>query len=497
MKPALRNLLQQHVDSTRRDFLTTTASGLGALALGSMLQRDGLLAESDAASGLFGPRAPHFAARAKSCIFIFLAGAPSQMDLFDPKPMLNDLHGQPLPESIDKNIRFAFINAESARLKGSPRKFSRHGQCGTEFSDLLPGISTCADDIAVVRSMHTEEFNHHPAQLMMNCGVGRFGRPSVGSWVTYGLGSEANDLPSYVVLSAGVGSSGATSNWTNGFLPSIYRGVMFRSQGEPVLNLTNPRGFTRQMQRQGLDALNALNRVHYQEVGDSEIADRIASYELAFRMQMAAPDLIDFTGESQRTLDAYGVERSEPRNNLFRGYDPDAHATFGRNCLLARRMVERGVRFINLYHASWDHHDALDKDLVYNCSIVDQPIATLLKDLKQRGLLDTTLVIFAGEFGRTPLADGHENKGQYPGRDHHPLAFSLWMAGGGIQGGQVVGKTDEIGWAPVEDPVHINDFHATLLHLFGLDHLKLSKRFGGFDIRLTNVGGKVVNKLLV
>jgi len=441
-------------------------------------------------------RTPHFPATAKNCIFVFTAGAPSQIDLFDPKPKLVELHGQPIPDSFSEGVRFAFITAKTARLKGSPRVFTQHGDAGIEFSDRLPNIATCADDIAVIRSMHTDEFNHHPGQLMMNCGLGRLGRPSIGAWMTYGLGSESENLPGYVVLSAGTGSSGGTSNWTNGFLPSTYRGVPFRTRGTPVLNLKAPRGVSLEDQRRNLAAIRNLNLQRLTATGDMEIANRIASYELAFRMQTAAPELIDLSGETRQTLDAYGVDRAEPENQNHRGYRGDAHATFARNCLLARRLVERGVRYVSLYHASWDHHDALDKDLQYNCSVVDQPVAALLKDLKERGLLDSTLVVFCGEFGRTPLADAHEVNGQKPGRDHHPFAFSSWMAGGGVRGGQVVGKTDELGWAPVEEPVHVNDFHATLLHLFGLDHLRLSKRFGGFDIRLTNVGGRVVQKLV-
>jgi len=487
--------IEESILLNRRHFLTSTASGVGALALGSMLHDDGLLATEP-----YNPMAvkpPHFDARTKSCIFIFLAGAPSQIDLYDPKPKLVELHGQPLPESMSENVRFAFISAKTARLKGSPRKFTRHGQCGMELSDRIPHLATCADDIALVRSMHTEEFNHHPGQLMMNSGVGRFGRPSVGSWVTYGLGSESSDLPGYVVLSAGVGSSGGTSNWTSGFLPTTYQGVAFRNQGDPILNLKSPPGVSRQRQREGLEVLSELNRNRLGQSGDEQIASRIASYELAFRMQMAAPELMDLSGEKQRTLEAYGVDRTEPENLRHRGYRSDAHGVFARNCLLARRLVERGVRFINLYHASWDHHDALDKDLKYNCSVVDQPIAALIKDLKERGLLDSTLIVCTGEFGRTPLADTHEGNGQKPGRDHHPFAFTLWMAGGGVPGGKVIGQTDEFGWAPVKDPVHINDFHATLLHLFGLNHLKLTTRFGGLDLRLTDLGGKVVKKLVV
>lgn len=484
------------IETARRDFLATGSCGIGALALGSMLLNDGLLANETPDKNPLFARQPHFTPRARRCIFIFLAGAPSQIDLMDPKPELVRRDGQMLPESVSGGVRLAFTNAKTARLKGSPRRFTRHGECGTEFSDRLPQIATCADDIAVVRSMHTDEFNHHPAQLMMNCGVGRLGRPSVGAWLTYGLGSDSQNLPGYVVLSAGTGASGGTSNWSNGFLPATHRGVTFRNQGEAVLHLDRPAGISRDGQRASLNVIRQLNRQRLDLTGDTAIAERISAYELAFRMQAAAPELIDVSAESPRTLADYGVDRAEPPNQRHRGYTGNAHAAFGRNCLLARRLVERGVRFVSLYHASWDHHDALDKDLKYNCSVVDQPVAALLRDLKQRGLLDSTLVVFTGEFGRTPLADTHESKGQKPGRDHHPFAFSLWMAGGGVRGGQVVGQTDELGWAPVADPVHINDFHATLLHLFGLDHLRLAKRFGGFDLRLTNVGGNVVEKLL-
>ncbi|MCH2613037.1 MAG: DUF1501 domain-containing protein, partial [Pirellulales bacterium] len=363
----------------RRQFFASSASGIGSLALGSLLSKDGLLADEPSP---LAASAPHFAPKAKRCIFIFLAGAPSQLDMLDPKPELVKRHGETLPESVSEGVRLAFTDAKTAKLKGSPRTFKRYGECGTEFSDRLPHIASCADDIAVVRSMHTDEFNHHPAQLVMNCGVGRLGRPSVGSWITYGLGTETENLPGYVVLSAGTGASGGTSNWSSGFLPSTYRGVVFRSQGDPVLNLRRPKGLSRDNQQESLKAIRLLNEQRQSLTGDSEIANRIASYELAFRMQAAAPELLDLSKESQTTLDSYGLEREEPANNKFRGYTGNAHATMSRNCLLARRMIERGVRFVNLYHASWDHHDGLDKDLKYNCSVIDQPIGALLKDLK-------------------------------------------------------------------------------------------------------------------
>ncbi len=491
--------LQDYMTQTRRDFLATTASGLGSLALLSMLKQDkalGAQANSPFANPL-APKPPHFAPKAKNCIFLFMAGAPSQLDLFDPKPKLNELDGQKLPDSMTDKVRFAFIQKDSARIMGTRRKFKKYGQCGMELSDLLPHTGSIADDICLIRSMHTEAFNHHPGQLMMNTGVPTFGRPSMGSWVNYGLGSESDNLPGYVVLTAGRGTSGGASNWSSGFLPSTYSGVLFRDHGDPVLNLGNPAGMTPEMQRKSLDALRDLNQKRYEAVGDPEIASRIAAYELAYRMQSAAPDLIDLSDEDPKTLDMYGVDRNEgDTQSIGRGGSKGVYATFARNCLLARRMVERGVRFINIYHASWDHHSRLDAELAFNCEMADQPVAALIKDLKQRGLLDETLVIWGAEFGRTPLGENRPGFRDVTGRDHHPFAYSIWMAGGGIKGGQVVGKTDDLGWNVVEDPIHINDFHATVLHLFGLDHLKLTYRFQGRDFRLTDVAGKVVNKLL-
>ncbi len=480
----------------RRRFLTTSASGLGGLALASMMQEDGLFAAESKSKNPLAPKKSHFPGKAKSCIFIFLAGSPSQIDLYDPKPKLNELDGKPLPKEMLEKVRFAFIKKETAVLMGSKRPFKKHGQCGTEFSDFLPNIGSCADDIALIRTMYTDQFNHHPAQLMMNTGVAFFGRPSIGSWLNYGLGNEAKDLPGYVVLTAGRGTSGGASLWSSGFLPSTYQGVLFRSQGEPVLNLNNPKGISRKMQEDGLNAIRELNNERLSKTGDEEIASRIASYELAFRMQTAAPELIDLSSETEATQKAYGLDRQGDKKGGKRGGGTDTESAFARNCLLARRLVERGTRFVNLYHASWDHHSGLDNGLKRNCGVVDQPVGALLKDLKQRGLLDSTLVVMAGEFGRTPLGENRSGFKKVDGRDHHPFAFSLWMAGGGIKGGQVIGKTDELGWSPVEEPVHMNDFHATLLHLFGLDHTKLAVRFGGLNQRLTNVGGKLVKKLI-
>jgi Protein of unknown function (DUF1501) len=492
MHPLHENLLQ-----SRRDFLTTGASGIGLLALASLLRDEGLLAaESKEAVNPLAPKAPHFAPKAKNCICIYLEGAPSQIDLFDPKPKLNELSGKPLPESLTKNIRFAFIQKETAVLLGSPRKFAKHGECGMELSDFLPRLAGCADDIALVRSMHTEQFNHHPGQLMMNCGSPLFGRPSMGSWLAYGLGSESKNLPGYVVLTAGRGTSGGATSWTSGFLPTTYAGVLFRNQGDPVLNLGNPDGLSAAMQTKTIEALRDLNGYRHAEIGDPEINSRIAAYELAFRMQSAAPELIDFTKETKQTLEEYGIEREEPDLKAARGGGKGQFKAFATNCLLARRLVERGVRFVNLYHASWDHHSNLDEELEHNCLMADQPVAALIKDLKRRGLLDSTLVLWLSEFGRTPLGENRVGYATVTGRDHHPFAFSIWMAGGGVKAGEVVGKTDEIGWSILEDPIHINDLHATILHLFGLDHKRLTYRFQGRDFRLTDVAGNVVQKLL-
>lgn len=487
--------ISQYHAQTRRDFLTTSASGIGTAALASLLQQEGLLAGSTTTDPL-APKQPHFAPKAKNCIFIFMAGAPSQLDLFDPKPKLNELDGQPLPESMTKNVRFAFIQKESAVLVGSKRKFTPYGECGMELSDFLPHIGTVADDIALIRSMHSTQFNHHPGQLLMTTGTPRFGMPSAGSWLTYGLGSESRNLPGYVVLNSGRGASGGASNWTSGFLPSTYQGVLFRNKGEPVLNLNNPRGISQEMQQKGLSALSQLNQQRYERIRDPEIASRIASYELAFRMQTAAPELIDLSGETKETLDAYGVGRTEEGQKYGRGGGKGTFNSFSTNCLLARRLVERGVRFTNIIHASWDHHSNLDSEIRFTATMADQPIAALIKDLKERGLLDTTLVVWGCEFGRTPLGENRGGRSANTGRDHHPFAFSMFMAGGGVKGGQVIGKTDEVGWGIEEDPIEVNDLHATMLHLFGIDHLKLTVRFSGRDVRLTDVAGNVVQKLL-
>jgi len=479
---------------SRRNFLATMANGVGGLAVASLLREDRLLAQEPA--NPLAPRPAHFAPKAKSCICIYVEGAPSQIDLWDPKPKLNELHGQPLPESLWRNVRFAFTQPATARIMGSPRIFRQHGQCGMELSDLWPNLATCADDICWIRSMHTEAFNHHPGQLCMNTGVPTFGRPSIGSWLNYGLGNESRNLPGYVVLTAGRGTSAGASAWTSGFLPTHYAGVLFRSQGEPVLNLNNPAGLSREMQRRTIETIGNLNRLRHQEIGDPEINSRIAAYELAFRMQAAAPELIDLSGETRQTMDAYGLDRQEPTIQASRGGGPGQFRQFATNCLLARRLVERGVRFVNLYHASWDHHSNLNAELSFNCQMADQPVAALIQDLKRRGLLDSTLVLWLSEFGRTPLGENRGGNPNATGRDHHPFAFTIWMAGGGVKAGHIHGATDELGWGIARDPVHINDFHATLLHLFGLDHLRLTYRYQGRDFRLTDVAGRVMRELI-
>ena len=488
------------VQAARRQFLTQCLHGAGAAALAGLLETDGLLSPLNAADGQarepLAARPPHFAPRAKRCIYIYLEGGPSQMDLFDPKPKLNELDGQPVPESLVKNVQFAFLQKETARLMGTERTFRKHGQCGMEFSDLLPHLATCADDIAMIRSMHSDQFNHVPAQLLMNCGSAIAGRPSVGSWLTYGLGSESRDLPAFVSLVVvGRGLPGGSASWSSGFLPSTYSGVPFRNQGQAVANLANLPGISTDLQASAIAGINALNRLHLDSAGDPEIASRMNAYELAFRMQAAAPELIDLSTETQETLDLYGLDRVEPpiKSNLG---GKGLFGPFARNCLLARRLVERGVRVVNVIHASWDHHSNLQPQLAHNSLMVDQPIAALLKDLKRRGLLDETLVVWGSEFGRTPLGENRPGFKTVTGRDHHPAGFTMWMAGGGVKGGQTLGASDEIGWHAVEDPVHVHDLHATILHLFGLDHTRLTYRFQGRDFRLTDVHGNVVTKLL-
>jgi hypothetical protein len=471
---------------TRRSFLQQCGGGLGTIALWHLMAQEGRTAgvnEDPLNVNLLKPRSPHYTAKAKNVIFLFMAGGPSHIDLFDPKPELRKWEGQSLPESMTRDLRLAFIKP-SAKVWASPRLFTRHGQSGMEFSDYLPHTATCADDICMIRSMYTDQFNHHPGQLMMNCGTPLLGRPSMGSWVVYGLGSRSQSLPGFVLLNSGSGSSASSGNWSSGFLPSIYQGVPFRNTGDPVLYLSNADGISDKEQRAALDAIRDLNHQSFIETGDLEIASRMASYELAFRMQSAAPELLDFSKESPSTLEAYGVNQESTR-------------PFATNCLLARRMVERGVRFVQLLHSSWDHHGTLNKGLKKNCGIIDQPTAALLKDLKQSGLLDSTLVIWAGEFGRTPMVQTRRDAPvEKWGRDHHPLAFSLWMAGGGIKGGQTIGKTDDLGFNVVQDKVHIHNLHATILHCLGINHERLTYRHQGRDFRLTDVAGEVIHQLM-
>lgn len=470
----------------RRSLLSNTFRGVSGLALASMLAEDGLLAmsaqpsESDSSLGQ-----PHFVGKAKHCIFFFMWGAPSQIDLFDPKPMLTKYHGKPIPEEIAKDANFAFVQKETARLQGSPFQFQEHGKSGIELSELLPNLGRCVDEMTLVRTTHTDSFNHRPGQILMNTGFPRLGRPSLGSWLQYGLGSPSRDLPGFVVLRSGSEVDGGSSNWSSGFLPSIHQGVALRRDGAPILNLENPAGVTDSAHRHSLDAIRKLNEIRRSESQDDEIAARIANYELAFRMQSSAPELSDLSKETETTTRAYGVDRED-----------EDERNFAKNCLLARRLVERGVRFVNIYLGSWDAHMNLEGNHKRLCKVADQPIAALLEDLKARGMLDSTLVVWAGEFGRTPVGENRNQDANPSGRDHHPNAFTTWLAGGGVKAGSIVGQTDELGWNIASDPVHVNDLQATLLHLFGLDHKRLIYRYQGRDFRLTDVAGNVIDKML-
>ena len=472
---------------SRRAFLRECACGIGMAAVADLLRVDGLMGAEPLAVNPLAPKAPQFPAKAKSVIFLLMDGGPSQVDLFDPKPALNQHQGEPLPQSVAKNLRLAFTKPTAA-IYGSPRTFRQYGQSGLQFCDLLPNTAGCADDIAMVRSMHTDAFNHGPGQLMLTAGVMVPGRPSIGSWVLYGLGCETQNLPGFVVLhssSKNKGTFGGANNYTSGFLPPLYQGVPFRSSGEPVLYVSNPPNVSAEIQREDVAAIHQLNEEHYKSVGDVEIAARIASYELAFRMQTAAPELLDFSKEPAHIREMYGL-------------DQEATKPFGTNCLLARRMVERGVRFIMLTHSDWDDHENLNASLTKNCQMTDRGTGALLKDLKRRGLLDHTLVVWGGEFGRTPIVEtrGRTDPAKF-GRDHHPIAYSMWLAGGGIRGGQVIGKTDDFCMSILEDPIHVNDLQATILQCLGFDHTRLTYRTMGRNFRLTDVNGAVVKKLLV
>jgi hypothetical protein len=470
MHPEDKHLLK----TTRRHLFRECGFGVGRAALASLMA-DNLLAQVNAR---------HHAPKVDRVIFLFMAGAPTQLELFDYKPELVKWDGKVTPESFLKGKRFAFMDTfskEPPKLLGTRRTFKQAGANGMWFSDLVPHLSTVADDIAMIHGVSTENFNHGPAKLFANTGSVRTGRPSIGSWVTYGIGSESKSLPGYVVLQSGPrGPRGGAALWGSGFLPSSYQGVPFRSAGDPILDLSNPQGVDAEQQRRTIETIRDLNKMELEETGDSEIATRISQYEMAYRMQTSGPELIDFKSESKETLEMYGAEPGK--------------ASYANNCLLARRLVERGVRFVQLYHADWDHHDDITKPLDRVCQEVDRPTAALIKDLKQRGLLERTLVIWSGEFGRTPMGEVRE-KGKI-GRNHHIDAFSLFMAGGGIKAGSVVGGTDEFGFSPTQGKISVHDVQATILHLLGIDHLKLTFRFQGRDFRLTDVHGELIKPLL-
>jgi hypothetical protein len=461
---------------SRRWFMKDCGLSLGSVALTSMLGQ-GAASGASVVTNPQAPRAPHYPAKAKNVIFLFMGGAPSHLDLFDNKPVLRKMNGSNPPAELLKGYQSAFIRPEN-KLLGSKFPFKHFGECGMEMAEILPHIGSCADDITLIRSMHTDAFNHAPAQILMSTGSQQFGRPSLGSWVSYGLGSENSNLPGFVVMSSGVkGPSGGNNNWASGFLPSVHDGVTFNSTGEPVLYLSNPKGISRQQQRQTIDTINLLNQKRFDSVGDPEIASRVAAFEMAFRMQDVAPEVTDISLEPEHIREMYGAKPGE--------------RSFANNCLLARRLVERGVRFVELFHESWDQHGNLVGGLKTNCLDVDKACAALINDLKQRGLLDETLVIWGGEFGRTPMVQGGND-----GRDHHPNAFTMWMAGGGVKSGYQLGKTDDLGFNAIEDKVHVHDLNATILHLLGFDHTKLIYRAQGRDFRLTDVHGHVVKKIL-
>jgi hypothetical protein len=468
------NHLNSSADLTRRAFLGRSAGGIGTVALASLLN-DKLRAGQGSLPNF------HHAPKAKRVIFLFMAGGPSHIDLFDPKPKLNELDGKEIPKELLKNHQqFALIRG-TPNLKGSPYTFRQHGESGTIISELMPHLAKVADELTVIRSMHTDTNVHDPGVNFMNCGTLLGDRPTLGSWMSYGLGSVNDDLPAYTVLTSGVsdGQPLLQSFWGNGFLESRHAGVPFRNSGAPVLHLDNPKGVSTKVRRNELDLLQWMNRRQHETLGDPEIATRIASYELAFRMQASVPQLADLVKESKKTLEQYGADRVKP--------------SFARNCLMARRLVERGVRFVQLYDRGWDSHTDMDREHRRQCEAADQPIAALIADLKQRGLLDDTLVIWGGEFGRTPVA---QVMGKTWGRDHHPHGFTMWMAGGGMKPGLTYGATDEFGYHAAKNKVHVHDLHATILHQLGIDHKRLSFRSQGRDFRLTDVHGHVIKDIL-
>jgi hypothetical protein len=460
---------------SRRWFLKDCGVGLAGIAAGALMSRE-LPAAIQSANPL-APRQPHFPGKAKRVIYMFNAGAPSHLELFDNKPELTKRDGQLPPQELLRGYRAAFINPNSALL-GPKFKFQKHGQCGMELSEVLPNLGSIADDICLIKSMQTDAVNHAPAQIMMNTGSQQFGRPSFGSWTIYGLGSECEDLPGFVVLTSAKGTSGGASNYGCGFLPTMYGGIPLRSAGDPVLYLSNPRGIDAETQRASLDSLHRLNQMTVETAGDPETAARIQSYEMAYRLQTSAPELMDLGKESKETLDLYGIK------------DPK-ESSYARNCLLARRLIERGVRFVQLFHEVWDQHGNLTAGVKQNAGDTDKASAALVRDLKQRGLLNDTIVVWGGEFGRTPMVQGGAD-----GRDHHNRCFTMWLAGGGVKAGHVHGQTDDFGFNVVADPVHVHDLNATLLHLLGFDHLRHTYRFQGRDYRLTDIHGEIVRGIL-
>lgn len=476
---------QVTLNTRRRCFFQQCGLGVAGMAAGTLLHHDGPQVSASYADAVsqrdetnpLAPREPHFAPKAKRVIYLFHAGAPSQLELFDHKPELAKRDGQLPPAELLENYRAAFIDPRSALL-GPKYNFAPQGECGMVLSELLPYTSKIADDICLIRSMHTEAVNHAPGQIMMNTGSQQFGRPSFGSWTLYGLGNEAENLPGFVVLTSAKGTSGGASNYGCGFLPTMYGGTPFRSVGDPVLYLSNPPGMDRASQRESLDALRELNASSANFFGDPEISSRIQSYELAYQLQASAPELMDLSQEPKEVLDQYGIK------------DPN-EASYAKNCLLARRLIERDVRFVQLFHEAWDQHGNLTSAIKKNTEDTDKASAALVSDLKQRGLLEDTIVVWGGEFGRTPMVQGGND-----GRDHHNRSYSIWIAGGGIRSGHVHGETDELGFNVSKDPVHVHDLNATLLHLLGMDHEQLTYRFQGRDFRLTDVHGEVVKEIL-
>ena len=470
---------------TRRLFFQRSRAGLGTLALASLLKPDLLNAATGADEGQQAAfRSLHFPAKAKRIIFLFMSGGPSQIDLFDSKSKLKEMSGQPMPESLTNGERVAQLQGAPLLCMGSRYKFSRDNTTNTDFSELVPWTAKMAGDITLIRSLQTEAINHDPAVTFMQTGNAQPGRPTIGAWLSYGLGSMNHDLPAFVVLVSGTGTGQNlhTRYWDSGFLPTVHQGVQFRSKGEPVLYVSNPPGISPKVRRRILDTIRDVNQQSLDVVGDPEIATRISQYEMAWRMQSSAPELMDVSKEPDSVFDLYGPEARTP-------------GTFAANCLLARRLAERDVRFIQLYHRDWDHHGELPKGIEEQCRQVDRGGYALVQDLKQRGLLDDTIVIWSGEFGRTPMSQGANNPDTY-GRDHHMKAFAGWVAGGGFKAGAVVGATDDFGYAVTEDPVHVHDLHATILRQMGIDHTQLTWRFQGRDFRLTDVSGNVVAKLL-